>query len=214
MPAEILRTLGELARRWWPLATAWHAYVVALGVAVIAGWRPPRRLAAVLILLPVASVAVMAFLTANLFTSIFLGGYVGAAGAVVVRMPARRIRIGEPRRVLSGTIFLLFGFVYPHFLGHAAWLKYLYAAPLGIVPCPTLAGAIGASLVLDSLGARSWSLLLGATSGFYGVFGALRLGVSLDWVLVAAALLLLTSPPGTWRTSGQAASPFGAGRPL
>ena len=208
-PEQILQALSELSERWLPLAALWHVYVVALGVAVIAGWRPPIRVAASLILLPIVSVVVLALMTANPVTSIVLGGYVGAAIAIVVRMPPQSIHVAASWRVFAGGVAMLFGLVYPHFLDHAAPLQYLYGAPLGIVPCPTLAAAVGANLTIDSLGSRSWSLLLVAAGGFYGVFGALRLDVSLDWLLVATVLLLLASLPRTGRMVRQIASTLG-----
>ena len=94
---------------------------------------------------------------------------------------------------IAGVAMVLFGLVYPHFLEPAAPIVYLYAAPLGIVPCPTLSAIVGFCLVFGSLNSRSWGLLVGSSSLFEGVFGAVYLGVELDWVLVAGALLLLVN---------------------
>lgn len=210
---QILQTLAELAQQERPLAIVWHGYVLALCAAVLFGWRPRRRLAASLILLPVASVVVMALLTANWFTGVLLAGYLAAAGTIIARMPAMSIQIASRWRVCAAVAVLLFGLSYPHFLGPTVPLQYLYAAPLGIVPCPTLAAAIGASLAVESFGSPAWSLLLIVVGGFYGAFGALRLGVTLDWSLIAAVLLLLAtliSTPEGWR---RAASTVGTGRP-
>jgi hypothetical protein len=102
---------------------------------------------------------------------------------------------------------VLFGLVYPHFLGAASFLTYLYAAPVGIVPCPTLSVLVGFSIILGSMGSRSWGLLLGAAGIFYGAFGALRLGVTFDWALFLGAVVLLfkvwnqTSPNAATRTA-------------
>jgi hypothetical protein len=67
----------------------------------------------------------------------------------------------------------------------------LYASPVGLVPCPTLAVAIGFALVGNGLGSRVWSLTLAALGLFYGLFGVLRLTVLLDIGLVGGALALV-----------------------
>jgi len=84
-----------------------------------------------------------------------------------------------------------FGLVYPHFTHTASAIGYLYAAPTGLVPCPTLSLAIGVALIADGLGSRAFALLLAAAGLFYGIFGVVRLGVTLDLGLIAGAAVLL-----------------------
>jgi hypothetical protein len=84
-----------------------------------------------------------------------------------------------------------FGLVYPHFTHTSSPFGYLYAAPTGLVPCPTLSLAIGVALIADGLGSRAFSLVLAAAGLFYGIFGVARLGVLLDVGLVAGAGVLL-----------------------
>ncbi|PLW83854.1 hypothetical protein CWI75_00380 [Kineobactrum sediminis] len=81
-----------------------------------------------------------------------------------------------------------FGWLYPHFLDNTTSLVYLYAAPTGLIPCPTLSIVIGFTLILGGLGSRSWCLVLAMMGLFYGVFGAARLGVRIDGVLILGAL--------------------------
>jgi len=107
-------------------------------------------------------------------------------------------RLGrEPAELRSGALLAAagaligFGWVYPHFLQTDTWLSYLYAAPAGLIPCPTLAVVIGASLAIGGLGSVAWSGVLCAMGAFYSLFGALHLGVDLDWVLLAGAVALL-----------------------
>lgn len=57
------------------------------------------------------------------------------------------------------------------------------------MPCPTLSIVIGLSLVVGGLDSRAWTLLLGISGLFYGLFGVLRLGVTIDLVLFLGALL-------------------------
>ena len=59
----------------------------------------------------------------------------------------------------------------------------------------------GVTLMMAGLQSFQWSLVLGAAGLFYGVFGAVHLGVTIDWVLTAGALALLASG---WRHRRQA----------
>jgi hypothetical protein len=79
---------------------------------------------------------------------------------------------------------------YPHFLSGPAW-QYLYAAPLGLLPCPTLAYLLGASLLTNSFGSKTWAILLGSLGLLYGVIGVFVLRVALDWFLVAGGAVLV-----------------------
>lgn len=65
---------------------------------------------------------------------------------------------------------------------------WLYAAPTGIIPCPTLSIVIGFTLILGGLRSRSWCLVLTTVGLFYGFFGAVRLGVKIDGILLLGAL--------------------------
>jgi len=65
----------------------------------------------------------------------------------------------------------------------------------GSRPCPTLSIVIGLALVLGGLGSRAWSVVVGATGIFYGIFGAAHLGVRLDWVLLLGALMSVLAVP-------------------
>jgi hypothetical protein len=84
-----------------------------------------------------------------------------------------------------------FGSGYPHFLETNHWITYGYAAPLGVLPCPTLSAVIGATLLLGALGSAAWSISLGIGGLLYGAVGVFVLGVQLDYVLMAGALVLL-----------------------
>jgi hypothetical protein len=191
--AQILATLTDLAQSWWPLAVAWHVYVALIAASLLLGSRPTVFVGALMLSMPLASVVAMAWLSGNSFTGLVLGSVLAGTLAISWRlrpMPVT-LEIGPVR--IAGVAMVLFGLVYPGFLEPAAPIVYLYAAPLGIVPCPTLSAIVGFSLVFGSLNSRSWSLLVGSSSLFYGVFGALHLGVALDWVLVAGSLLLLVT---------------------
>ena len=96
---------------------------------------------------------------------------------------------------MLGAGLVVFGWAYPHFLHAPAW-AFLYAAPFGLIPCPTLSVVSGCSLAFAGFRSRAWSVAVGSLCAFYGAFGAFRMGVVIDLVLLAGALALLYS--GSW----------------
>ena len=83
----------------------------------------------------------------------------------------------------------VFALIYPHFLDGATW-RYAYAAPLGLLPCPTLAFLIAVSLMVRGFESRAWISVLAPLGAIYGVIGVFTLGVTIDWALLAGAALL------------------------
>jgi hypothetical protein len=186
---QILGGLREIANQWQLLALLWHGYFAVLAVGLLLGVHPSKRLAGILLGLPLFSVSVLAWTAANPFNgSLFaLAGI--ALVAIATRLPDERVLIAPFWRVSAGVFMFLFGWVYPHFLDTSSFVPYLYAAPTGLVPCPTLSIVIGLSLMIGGLNSRAWSLGLGAMGIFYGIFGVLRLGVTIDVILLLGALL-------------------------
>ena len=188
--AEIVHGLSEIANRALPIAIAWH---VAFAAA-IAGWalglRPSRRTAALLCCLPLVSVAALAWAFGNPFNGAVFTALAALLGGIAVRLPRERVRAGPRWAQATGFAMLAFGWLYPHFVAGPAW-RYLYAAPLGLLPCPTLSAVIGATLVASGFGSRASSYALSAAGLFYALFGAARLGVWLDLGLLLGALSLL-----------------------
>jgi hypothetical protein len=101
------------------------------------------------------------------------------------------VRLASGGLLLLGGVFFAFGWLYPHFLDTASFLPYLYAAPAGLIPCPTLSILLGLTLVARGLDSRAWSAIGGVISVFYGAFGALVLGVTVDWVLLCGGIIVL-----------------------
>lgn len=190
-PEEILAGLTQIANQWRALAIAWHVYFAVLGLGLVFGLRPTKMVAGVLLGLPLLSVSALAWLQANPFngTAFALAGI--TLIALSIRLPRERTWIAPAWAVIAGTLMFAFGWIYPHFLDTGTWLLYLYSAPTGLVPCPTLSIVIGVALILGGLGSRAWSLILAATGMFYGVFGAARLGVAIDSVLLIGSVLLV-----------------------
>jgi hypothetical protein len=190
-PELILNGLSNIANQWWLLAAAWHAYFAVLMVGLILGVRPSKRVAGILLALPLLSVSVLAWTAANPFN----GALLGLAGVALIvlafRLPNEPIHIAPLWVVVAGALMFVFGWVYPHFLDTFPVFTYLYAAPTGLVPCPTLSIVIGLALIAGGLDSRLWTSVLAATGLFYGLFGALRLGVTIDIVLLFGALAAL-----------------------
>ena len=151
--------------------------------------------------------SVLAWVDGNPFNgTVFalLGAGLGILGG---RLPAAEaIARGPAWSLVAGALMAIFGLVYPHFLEAGSVFAYVYAAPAGLVPCPTLSLVIGLALVAGGLGSRVWSLVLAGAGLFHGVFGIVRLGVYLDaGLLVGAAARFVrglarrpppTRPPG------------------
>jgi len=53
---------------------AWHVHIAILVISILCGWRPDRRVTAVLISIPLASEAALTLVTANPFTTAVPGG--------------------------------------------------------------------------------------------------------------------------------------------
>jgi hypothetical protein len=190
---QITTALADLSQRWWLLAVWWHAYLIAFAAALILKWRPSKRLAGLLLTIPLISVVSMSWLSGNPFTTLLLGLVSIAAVVIASRSPNEAVSLATTPLALAGTAMLVFGLAYPHFLGGVSLVTYLYAAPVGIVPCPTLSVLVGLSLILRSWESRAWGLLIGSTAFFYGIVGALYLGVTIDWALSAGAVVLVAS---------------------
>ena len=172
------------------VALGWHVVLALAIIVVLGGWRPSRRLAQRLLALPLVSVSVFAFAYGNPFN-----GAVFALGAVALVALARGKH--EVAQVAgfqwwAGVALLGYGWIYPHFLDGSP-LAYLYAAPVGLIPCPTLSVVIAFAL-LGGLARRAWGATLAGLGLFYGAFGIARLGVVLDVGLLAGACVLM----GAW----------------
>jgi hypothetical protein len=190
-PEIVLEGLTSIARDAISVAVVWHAVLAVVLVALAFGWRPSRRLAASICAVPLGSVSVLAALHSNPFNTAVAG--VGAIalmtlGLALPKTAVRRTSVPVAALALS---LVAFSWVYPHFLEDRSVLVYLYAAPLGLLPCPTLSAVIGLALLARGFESRSWSTVLAGLGLAYGVYGSLRLGVAIDGVLVAGALTLL-----------------------
>ena len=189
-PEAVLTGLTTTANEWRSVAIVWHVLLAAFALGLLAGWRPSERLAAALLAAPFLTVSAGAWASDNPFN-----GTIFALLALVLIGAARRLPRGEVSfapapLVAAGASLVLYGSTYPHFLQTGTWTAYLYAAPFGLLPCPTLSVAIGFTLMLGLFRSRLWCWALVAAGIAYGAIGVWRLGVVLDYGLLAGAALL------------------------
>jgi hypothetical protein len=192
MPSSetILNGLTAIANEWQQLALAWHVWFATLIVALLAGWRPSNRIGGALLIAPVLSVSALAWASGNPFNTAAFAVLAIALATTANRLTNERVRIASSFPVVSGALLVAFGWIYPHFLSTDSWAAYTYASPLGLVPCPTLSVLIGVTLILDRLGSTPWCATLIAAGLVYGAIGVFRLGVVLDYGLLAGIAVL------------------------
>lgn len=193
-PQSILTNLRLIASDRISGAVAWHVAVALCGLALVLGWRPSRRLAGLLLSAPVASVGIVALMYGNPFNGAMFVAIAGVLVGIASRLGPDEAQVGTTVDRIAGAVMIAFAWLYPHFLDGRPPATYLYAAPMGIIPCPTLALVIGFTLVAGGFASRAWSFTLAAAGLFYAFFGFFRLRVRLDFFLVAGALALLMSP--------------------
>jgi hypothetical protein len=189
--AEILAQLGALAQSHRGIAIAWHVVLAVAVAALLAGWRPAARRAMRLLAVPVVSVGVLSAAHDGPFNAVVMLGLGASLLAVASRASAEHVRRVDGWPTVAGTAMVAFGALYPHFLEDGSLFSYLYAAPAGVLPCPTLALVTGFTLLGGGLRSRSWCSILGGAGVFYGAFGAAALGVDIDVLLFAGAVALL-----------------------
>ena len=199
----ILNGLAAIANDFRGLAVGWHAALVVLAGMLVGGWTPSVRTARLLFVAPLASVGIVAWLAGNPFTgTLFLGLTATLVGAVSGGSSAP-VCYDSPAWMTRGAALVVFGATYPHFLRTESPADYLFASPLGLLPCPTLSVVIGLTLLFVNLGSTLWSTALVVAGLLYGAIGVFGLGVDLDWGLFIGTAMLgarLLNDRATWRS--------------
>lgn len=131
-----------------------------------------------------------AALYGNAFNAISFAILAIALAVVAGRADNSRVARGPAWTLMVGGAAIGFGLVYPHFV-EGSWVRVLAAAPVGIVPCPTLAMVAGIAIIAGGFGSRVVPAVLALWVAFYAWFGVVRLGVTLDVGLGVAFLGLL-----------------------
>jgi len=185
--SEILEVTSNTAREMIALSIVWHSVILLVVFAMLRGWRPSARVGSSFLIAPSVSVFIASAVHSSWFNAAsFL--------ALALLLVAVTRALETPWRVrptswsvLLGGALVVYGFVYPHFVD-GPWYRTFYAAPTGVVPCPTLALVGGFTLITGANGSRAIAAVLAVWTTFYALFGILKLGVVLDLGLVAAAL--------------------------
>jgi hypothetical protein len=161
-------------------------------VAVAAGIRPTRRTLAWLTILPVLSVSVVAYWYDSFFNCFVFAAIAGALAFFVRGDENEKVRRGPAWAVALGSILIAFAWIYPHFLDPSrAPATYLYAAPMGLIPCPTLSLVVGVTLVSGASTGFASAMVLALAGLFYGFVGMVKLEVDIDAVLFMGAIGLI-----------------------
>ena len=187
---EITTNAGSLANTLAPLAIAWHVAAAAALVAVLAGWRPSHRLVLFALAAPIVTVSAVAFASHNPVTGttfLVLAIVLAVAGEAST---APHVRRGHAWSTWFGAVLLLYALCYPHFVT-GAWWRVIVAAPVGVLPCPTLALVAGFVMLAGGFGSRGIPAVLAVWAGLYAYVGVAWLGVALDLGLLVASLALL-----------------------
>ncbi len=210
MPSSqaILEQLGTIANHWWSIAAAWHVVFGGVFIATAAGWRPSHRLLAAVLASALASVSALAWGAANPFNGAVFAILAVALTALVRTLPPGPIRLSSWPMVSVGAALALFALVYPHFSPTESWVRLLLVAPLGLVPCPTLSMLIAVTLIARGFDSTRWSMILAAAGLVYGAIGAFALGVEIDVVLIAGAMILALTTDYRRAGAGSRASTF------
>jgi hypothetical protein len=188
----IVMASAAIAQNGMMLAMLWHVFFGGLVVAAFTRAISQRTLAWLLVP-PFASVSAVAWAAGNPVNGGFFAALSLTLAALTVRLPDERIRVAPSPAFVAGLVLLSFGWFYPHFLGTSDWAQYAVAAPLGLLPCPTLSAAIGVVLMFGIYRTRSWAITIAGASAVYGAMGVFWLGVAIDVVLLAGAVVLCAS---------------------
>ncbi len=187
---DILNLTASISTSMVPLAIAWHVILGLTIIALLVGWRPARKLGALLLSIPLLSVGITGLAYNSLFNGIVFILFAIILAVIGLRLSPVCYYTAPGWGRLFGWLMLFFAWIYPHF-GTGSWVHYLYASPLGLIPCPTTSMVIGFALLADGFSSRAWTWVLIVLGLFYGLFGAIRLGVWIDFFLLIGTLMLI-----------------------
>jgi len=188
---DILKGLQSIVNDYASFAIIWHGLFYLLIAALILKWQPSNKLFGLMLTLPILSVAVFAWISGNPFN-----GSIFSITAILLiffgfKANNQAIDYSQLTFIIAGILMILFGLIYPHFISPDSPLKYLYASPAGLIPCPTLSVIIGFLLLYNGFGSQPLTITFIILGLFYGIFGVLKLAVYLDLFLLFGTITLL-----------------------
>lgn len=187
---EILTGLARIANDYSLIAILWHLVFLIFIILLFLGKRPPKKYTTMFLTLPLISAGIMALMTGNPFNAIVFIALSLILVLYALKLSSEQIEVKVNFPGIIGIAMIAFGWVYPHFVETSMPLKYLYATPLGLIPCPTLSLVIGFTLLFQGFSSRKWILALTVIGLYYGLFGLFSLKVYLDAGLVIGAIVL------------------------
>jgi len=194
--AVILGDLTAIANEWRTLAIFWHVFTGTLLIAIGTRQNVSNRSACYLLVLPLISVSGLAWISGNPFNGAMFAALSLLLARFARRLPGGRVHLAPAGLIAPGFVLVAFGWVYPHFLETESWTTYLIAAPLGLLPCPTLSAVIGVTLILGLARSTAWALTLAIAGAVYSFIGMFTLGVPIDLGLAAGSVMLVVMTSG------------------
>ncbi len=188
---EILAGLTWLANEYTGIAIIWHIITFILIAILFAGWKPGNNLMILMLSSLPMSVSMFAFLQGNFFNAAVFTFLAIISIYAALRSGNEGIKGNRAWPDIVGLLLIIYGLFYPEFLNTISLLEYTYAAPTGLIPCPTLAILTGFALMYRGFGSVTWAITLIISGMFYGLFGVFYLNMYLDWFLVAGTSILL-----------------------
>ena len=188
---DILRGLHNIANNYKQFAIAWHIIFYLFAAILILLRQPTDKILAIALCLPVLSVALFALVSGNPFNGLLFSVLAVLTIIFAFKASDNTVVLSNGPFMIIGILMIIFGLVYPHFLFTGSFIKYLYASPAGLIPCPTLSIIIGLLLVFNGAGSQPLTLIFALSGLFYGIFGVLKLAVRIDIVLIFGAASLL-----------------------
>ena len=188
---EIIAGLTTIANQYSNIAIVWHIIIVIIIAALFAGWKPGNMLMIILLSSLLMSDSSFAGTGDNFFNAAIFALLVIVSIYAALKSGNGIIRGDRSWPDIAGLLLIIFGLIYPEFLHTNSPIEFAYAAPTGLIPCPTLCVLTGFALLYKGFGSVTWSMTIVASGIFYGLFGVFYLGVYLDWFLVAGSLILM-----------------------
>jgi len=189
---EILDGLKLISNNYTLISISWHIVIyISIIMLLLVLWRPTYKMTVIFLSLPFATVALLAWFNGNPFNGILFSILTVYSLIIGRKLSQKVLKYSSWPYRLAGILLLFFGLWYPHFLDTYSVLAYLYAAPTGLIPCPTLSVAIGTALIFNGFNSNSLKIIFLCYGFFYSLFGILKLGVYLDFVLLIGTVVLL-----------------------
>ncbi len=93
--------------------------------------------------------------------------------------------------VILGSLALVFGYWYLHWVEAPIWVNAILYSPLGVVNCPTMITTCGFLILGERPRSAHLEAAVGLITLYFGFFGLFRLGASVDIILILCAAFLL-----------------------